>query len=118
MSASSAATAQANVLRIGHHLWAEYQKSTPKQLQLIDHFAVFAVVNGALLALYLVLNGSFPYNSFLAAFIAAVAFFIFTGEGTLARISAPLTHSAASGDEEMSGVCDADSGLCCCVRGV
>jgi oligosaccharyltransferase complex subunit epsilon len=39
---------------------------------------VFAVVNGALLGLYLILNGSFPYNSFLAAFIAAVAFFVFT----------------------------------------
>ena len=80
-SASSAtATAQANVLRIGHHLWAEYQKATPKKLQLIDHFAAFAVVNGGLLALYLLLQGSFPYNSFLAAFIAAVAFFIFTGQ--------------------------------------
>ena len=100
-------SAQDNVIRIGTHLWTKYLEQTPKKLQvhssrhhsiplspvsssslspssplcccqLLDHFLVFAVVNGALLALYLILNGSFPFNSFLAAFIAAVAFFVFT----------------------------------------
>lgn len=77
---SQTQTARANVLRIGSHLYTEYHKSTPRTLQTIDMFLVFAVLNGALLFLYLLLNGSFPYNSFLSAFIAAVAFFIFTGQ--------------------------------------
>ena len=94
---STTATAQANVLRIGHHLWAEYHKSTPKQLQLIDHFALFAIVNGALLFLYLILNGSFPYNSFLSAFIAAVAFFIFTGQHTLDTHTPPSSALTRQG---------------------
>ena len=84
-------SAQDNVIRIGSHLWAEYQKTTPKQLQVIDHFAAFSVVNGALLMLYLILNGSFPYNSFLSAFIAAVAFFVFIGQYHL-RLRPPSLH--------------------------
>ena len=87
-------SAQDNVIRIGSHLWAEYQKTTPKQLQIIDHFAAFSVVNGALLMLYLILNGSFPYNSFLSAFIAAVAFFVFIGQWQ--RIPSTALSASAS----------------------
>lgn len=47
-------------------------------LQLIDHFLAFALVTGLIQFLYVLLVGQFPYNSFLAGFVAAVGFFIFT----------------------------------------
>jgi oligosaccharyltransferase complex subunit epsilon len=45
---------------------------------LIDHFLVFALLTGMIEFIYVLLVGQFPFNSFLAGFVAAVGFFVFT----------------------------------------
>lgn len=49
-------------------------------VQLLDEFLLFAVCNGVLLFVYLLIAGSFPYNAFLAAFFGSIGFFVFTGQ--------------------------------------
>lgn len=51
--------------------------------QLIDYFLVFALATGVIQFLYMLLVGQFPFNSFLAGFLAAVGFFVFTGQWNL-----------------------------------
>ena len=63
--------------------------------QLIDNFLAFSVVNGGLLFLYLLLHGSFPYNSFLSAMIAAIAFFVF-GACLRVQIASPQSFGGIS----------------------
>lgn len=58
--------------------WSAYRKATPDKVQLIDTFLVFAVFTGIFQAIYTLLSGMYPYNSFLAGFIACVGFFVFT----------------------------------------
>lgn len=63
---------------LSSEFWTAYKKTTPKKIQLIDMFLVFAVTCGVLQALYTLVSGMYPYNSFLASFINCVGFFIFT----------------------------------------
>lgn len=51
--------------------------------QLIDYFLVFALATGVIQFLYMLLVGQFPFNSFLAGFLGAVGFFVFTGQWDL-----------------------------------
>jgi len=44
---------------------------------------VFALATGVIQFLYMLLVGQFPFNSFLAGFLAAVGFFVFTGQWDL-----------------------------------
>jgi len=55
----------------------EYNK-TPNQLKVIDIFILYALVTAATQFLYMVLVGSFPFNSFLAGFLASVGFLTLT----------------------------------------
>eukprot|EP00455_Lapot_gusevi_P006299 TRINITY_DN1269_c0_g3_i1.p1 TRINITY_DN1269_c0_g3~~TRINITY_DN1269_c0_g3_i1.p1 ORF type:complete len:167 (-),score=50.54 TRINITY_DN1269_c0_g3_i1:68-517(-) len=53
-----------------------YQQKTPKQIQIIDIFLLYILATGILLAVYLALAGSFPFNSFLSAFLITVGQFV------------------------------------------
>lgn len=64
------------VLPLFNEFYTSYQQSTPLSIQLLDKFAIYSVFQGVVVALYLVLAGTFPFNSFLAAFIGCVGFFI------------------------------------------
>ena len=69
--------AQSDLIRIGRHCYNEYLAQTPLHIRTLDYFLIFAAAEGIILMTYLLLVGSFPYNSFLSAFITAVGFFIF-----------------------------------------
>jgi len=56
----------------------EYRRQTPRRVQMIDYFALFALATGVAQFVYLLIVGQFPFNSFLAGFIASVGFFVFT----------------------------------------
>jgi oligosaccharyltransferase complex subunit epsilon len=55
----------------------EYQK-TPQKLKLLDAFVLFAVSTGAVQFLYMLLVGSFPFNSFLAGIFCAAGVGVLT----------------------------------------
>ncbi|KAL3140513.1 hypothetical protein ABBQ32_005095 [Trebouxia sp. C0010 RCD-2024] len=55
----------------------EYKK-TPIKLQVLDCFLVYTVCTGLVQFAYLLLVGSFPFNSFLAGFFSCLGFFVLT----------------------------------------
>eukprot|EP01147_Barroeca_monosierra_P005425 gene5425-8890_t len=54
------------------NLWASYLRSTPKTLKIIDSYL-----------LYILLTGTFPFNSFLSGFISSVGCFVLGGSSAL-----------------------------------
>jgi oligosaccharyltransferase complex subunit epsilon len=80
MSKHGADAASTSAQEIAGHFLASYKKTTSKTVQLIDYFLVFALVTGIVQFAYVLLVGQFPFNSFLAGFVAAVGFFVFTGQ--------------------------------------
>jgi oligosaccharyltransferase complex subunit epsilon len=74
--ASASASGSAQV--IASHFLDAYTKSTSKTIQLIDYFLAFAVLSGVIQFAYMLLVGTFPFNSFLAGFLTCVGFFVFT----------------------------------------
>lgn len=59
--------------------WAEYLKTTPAQVRLLDAFLLFALTTAAVLVVYMSLVGTFPFNSFLSALAACAGVFVLTG---------------------------------------
>ena len=66
-------------------LWLAYKKETPERLKLVDAFLVFILLSGIAQFLYLVLVTDYPFNAFLAGY---VAFF---------RLCVPLSHVLPGG---------------------
>lgn len=64
---------------IWSHLLHDYVSKTPRRLQLIDAFLAYTFCTGVIQALYCLLVGTFPFNSFLAGFLSCVASFVFAG---------------------------------------
>ncbi len=58
--------------------WNEYKRRTPQKLKIIDVFLTYLVLTGVLQFLYVVLVGTFPFNSFLSGFISTVGSFVLT----------------------------------------
>jgi len=59
-------------------LWIEYNKRTPHLLKIIDVFLVYIMFTGVMQFVYVVLAGTFPFNSFLSGFISTVGSFVLT----------------------------------------
>ncbi|KAJ1549615.1 Dolichyl-diphosphooligosaccharide-protein glycosyltransferase subunit dad1 [Cladochytrium tenue] len=57
-------------------LLAAYLETTPQTLKLIDSYLVCVMLTGIIQFLYVILAGTFPYNSFLSGFIASVGAFV------------------------------------------
>jgi oligosaccharyltransferase complex subunit epsilon len=57
----------------------EAYTSTPKSLKLIDCFRVFSVATAVIQLMYYCIVGTFPFNSFLAGFVACIGLFVITG---------------------------------------
>ncbi|KAI8070684.1 DAD/Ost2 [Gongronella butleri] len=53
-----------------------YKKDTPLSLKLIDVYLVYIMATGIAQFIYMLLAGTFPYNSFLAGFISTVGSFV------------------------------------------
>lgn len=56
----------------------EYRK-TPAKLKVLDAFMVYALLTAAVQFGYMMLVGTFPFNSFLAGLLCCLAFFSLTG---------------------------------------
>ncbi|RKO86630.1 DAD/Ost2 [Blyttiomyces helicus] len=72
-SATGAVAAQADLVQ---KLLTSYAKDTPQSLKLIDAYLVFIMLTGILQFVYVFIAGTYPYNSFLAGFIASVGSFV------------------------------------------
>ncbi|KPP72490.1 Dolichyl-diphosphooligosaccharide--protein glycosyltransferase subunit DAD1-like [Scleropages formosus] len=55
---------------------AEYRRSTPAKLKVVDAYLLYILLTGALQFFYCVLVGTFPFNSFLSGFISCVGAFV------------------------------------------
>ncbi|ORY84921.1 DAD family-domain-containing protein [Protomyces lactucae-debilis] len=62
--------------QIVNDLWSSYLKSTPQQLKLIDMFMAFLIATGVLQFMYCLIVGNYPFNAFLAGFIATIGQFV------------------------------------------
>ncbi|KAJ3054815.1 Dolichyl-diphosphooligosaccharide-protein glycosyltransferase subunit dad1 [Rhizophlyctis rosea] len=72
-STSNAASSQVDLIS---RLLSSYNKETPQSLKIIDAYLVFVMLTGIIQFVYVILAGTFPYNSFLAGFIASVGTFV------------------------------------------
>jgi len=54
----------------------EYQKETPSLQKIIDVFLVYILLTGIIQFIYVVVVGTFPFNSFLSGFISTVGCFV------------------------------------------
>ncbi|KAI8998152.1 defender against death protein 1 [Gaertneriomyces semiglobifer] len=70
---SGAVGQQADLVR---RLFAAYTTTTPQSLKLIDAYLVFLMLTGVIQFVYVILAGTYPYNSFLAGFGASVGSFV------------------------------------------
>ncbi|KAG9291819.1 hypothetical protein G9A89_012104 [Geosiphon pyriformis] len=61
-------------------LLGSYNKDTPQNLKLIDVYMTFILMSGVVQFLYVCLVGTYPYNAFLAGFIATVGQFVLAGD--------------------------------------
>lgn len=59
-------------------VWAAYNTKTPKRIKSIDAYLFYVLVTGIVQLAYMLLVGSFPYNSFLASFLSCVGVFVLT----------------------------------------
>ena len=69
-----------NVLDIIAHFFQQYKANTPQKLKLVDAYLAYVMLTGIILFVYCLLVGTFPFNSFLSAFISCVGCFVLGGE--------------------------------------
>ncbi|EAL61955.1 dolichyl-diphosphooligosaccharide-protein glycotransferase [Dictyostelium discoideum AX4] len=56
----------------------ESYSKTPQKLKIIDLFLIYTFITGVIVFTYCCLVGTYPFNSFLAAFISTVGCFVLT----------------------------------------
>lgn len=71
-------------------LYADYQRTTPKRLKIIDAYMFYILITGILQFVYCLMVGTFPFNAFLAGFISCVASFVLAGKPNLSHIKSQL----------------------------
>ncbi|KAJ3203598.1 hypothetical protein HDU82_006484 [Entophlyctis luteolus] len=76
VKSSAAASAAPSAGSPFAQLFASYTKNTPQLLRLIDVYLACVMLSGIVQFVYVVLVGTFPYNSFLSGFIASVGAFV------------------------------------------
>lgn len=59
-------------------VWKAYSNKTIRQVKAIDAYLLFVLISGIIQFGYMLLVGSFPFNSFLAAFLSCVGIFVLT----------------------------------------
>jgi len=55
-----------------------YVAKVPRELKIVDAFLVYVLATGIVQFGYMMLVGSFPFNSFLAGFLSCVGVFVLT----------------------------------------
>eukprot|EP01133_Synstelium_polycarpum_P007378 gene7378-8597_t len=74
----STSTANISFGSIVGQFFESYKVRTPQKLKIIDLFLVYSFLTGIFTFAYCCLVGTFPFNSFLSAFISCVGAFILT----------------------------------------
>jgi oligosaccharyltransferase complex subunit epsilon len=59
-------------------LGKSYLESTPTHIRVLDAFLAYSATTAAILALYCLLVGTFPLNSFISAFMCSLGVFVLT----------------------------------------
>jgi len=68
----SATTGNESIFEIVGTLLKNYSTETPTRVKLLDLFTVYSLLTAVVLFVYVAMVGTFPFNSFLAAFITAI----------------------------------------------
>lgn len=76
-TSSTAASSNQGFFQIIGTLFSNYKSKTPQRVKLIDTFVVFSFLTAAIQYVYVLLVGTFPFNSFLAGFFTSIATGIF-----------------------------------------
>ncbi|KYQ89072.1 dolichyl-diphosphooligosaccharide-protein glycotransferase [Tieghemostelium lacteum] len=63
---------------IVNQFYDSYKTKTPQKLKFIDLFLIYTFLTGVFVFAYCCAVGTFPFNSFLAAFISCVGCFVLT----------------------------------------
>ncbi|CAD7974756.1 unnamed protein product [Amoebophrya sp. A120] len=64
--------------QVARKIFKKYQAETPDRIKLLDLYAFSLALVGAVLFVYVVIVGTFPFNSFLSGFIAAMGTSVIT----------------------------------------
>lgn len=67
-----------SVLAIVSTLYSNYQKESSKRVKIIDMFIIYLLSVAIIIFGYAGLVGTFPFNSFLAAFFACIGLLVLT----------------------------------------
>eukprot|EP01042_Synura_sphagnicola_P028132 gene28132-36302_t len=54
---------------------SDYQKNKSKKLLMVDSLIVFSLLSAVIQAVYMILVGTFPFNSFLSGFFCHIGLF-------------------------------------------
>ncbi|KAI0990305.1 hypothetical protein GJ496_004367 [Pomphorhynchus laevis] len=57
-------------------IFNNYTKSTPVKIKLIDSYIIYCFISGVIVFCYCALVGTFPFNSFLSAFVLCITSFV------------------------------------------
>jgi len=69
----------------------DYMSKAPAQVRLLDAFLAFSFFTAGIQVLYMLLVGTFPFNSFLSGLSACAGVFVFTRK-CLAPFAVVLSH--------------------------
>lgn len=75
---STSYTCDNSIRAICNELYVAYCADTPNRIKLLDAFLLILCMMASMLMLHVCIAGSFPFNSFLAAFISCVGTFTLT----------------------------------------
>lgn len=64
------------ILNVLNKFYDEYMSNTPKKLKIIDAYLFYVFMTGVMQFLYILVVGTFPFNSFLSGFISSVGSFV------------------------------------------
>jgi len=69
-------SSQESIVTITQKFLGDYIAKTPQQLKIIDGYLTYILLTGIIQFVYVLLAGTFPFNSFLAGFISCVSSFV------------------------------------------
>mmetsp|Transcript_29159 Transcript_29159/g.31790 ORF Transcript_29159/g.31790 Transcript_29159/m.31790 type:complete len:125 (-) Transcript_29159:158-532(-) len=74
-SSSSNSSTLSVFSQVYRNLVVDYQKNQNKKLLMVDAFILYSISTAIIQAIYMVLVGTFPFNSFLSGFFCHIGLF-------------------------------------------
>ena len=75
----SSISSSSSIYEVINTFISTYNNSTTTRIKLIDSFLLYVLLTGMIQLLYVILVGTFPFNSFLAGLMSCVGVFVLTG---------------------------------------